>query len=123
MPLVAYNIDLASSNIALARKIAGDIRRDRRVLPELEGVRALGLWLPRRGRAQISMNVTRPQETPLAPLFDYVRGRAMEAGEEVWGSEIVGLAPRASLGAEPPQRILWNGYRESQIVEHWIARA
>lgn len=122
MPLVAYNVDLASANISLARRIAGRIRKDREVRPELAGVRAIGMLLASRGRAQISMNVTRPSETPLAPIFDTISSLAMEEEEAVWGSEMIGLVTESSLYGESPERIRWHGYRETQLVEYWLKR-
>jgi glutamate formiminotransferase / 5-formyltetrahydrofolate cyclo-ligase len=119
-PLVAYNIDLETDDVNLARRIAGGIRRERDARPELAGVRALGLWLPRRGRAQVSMNITRTGDTPLPPIFDYIRSRVRDVRCEVWRSEVIGLLPRAMLGGEPPERIMWQDYRETQVLEYWL---
>ena len=122
MPLVAYNIDLDTADVSEARRIAGSIRKDRDIDAALRGVRALGLGLEKKGRAQISMNVTRPDETPLPAIFDYVVEKARLEGIQVFGSEIIGLTPQSSLGGEPPGRIRWQGYRETQIVEYWLDR-
>lgn len=122
MPLVAYNVDLATADVALARRIAGVIRRMRDIRPGLSGVRALGLWLPKRGMAQVSMNVTRPGETPLPPIFNFVSAIVEDAGVKLWGSEIIGLVPHSSFAGEPPERILWHAYRETQFVEYWLER-
>jgi glutamate formiminotransferase len=90
--LVAYNVDLAGSDLQAARQIASAIRRD------FAGrVRALGLFLPGRARAQVSMNVLDPEHTQLQELFDAVGVEAEKAGLVVAGSEIVGLVPRACL--------------------------
>jgi glutamate formiminotransferase len=119
-PLVAYNIDLAGLDVDLSRRIAGAIRRARSAVRELAGVRALGLSLPRRGCAQVSMNVTLPHETPLGPIFDFIRDLAELSGIAIRGSEIVGLVPQACVG-DDPDRILWHGHRETQIVEFWLS--
>jgi glutamate formiminotransferase / 5-formyltetrahydrofolate cyclo-ligase len=121
-PLVAYNIDLDSSDVALARRIAAAIRRERSTRPELVGVRALGLWLPSRGVVQISMNLTMPTATPMPRVFDFVREQAQEEGVAIRDSEVIGLIPAGALGGEPPERILWRDFRETQILDHWLER-
>ncbi|MEA2411513.1 MAG: glutamate formiminotransferase / 5-formyltetrahydrofolate cyclo-ligase [Thermoleophilaceae bacterium] len=89
-PLVAFNIDLASDDIELAKEIAGEIRESG---PNgLPGVRAIGLRLPARGCAQVSTNVHDFRMAPLAEIVRRVRQRAPVAR-----IELVGLAPRAAL--------------------------
>jgi glutamate formiminotransferase len=122
-PLVAYNINLATTNIAIARRIAAKIRAARLTIPELQGVRALGLWLPSRFQTQVSMNLTLPDRSPMPAVFDFVRRHAEEEGVDPAESEIIGLIPRASLGGEPPERILWHGYRETQVIEYWLEKS
>ena len=90
--LVAYNVDLASPDLEAARSIASAIRRD-----YAGRARALGLYLPERGRAQVSMNVLDPEHIQLQELFDAVGIEAAKAGIALAGSEIVGLVPRACL--------------------------
>jgi glutamate formiminotransferase len=121
-PLVAYNINLTTTEVSVARRIAAKIREGRLLIPELQGVRALGLWLPSQGQAQVSMNLTLPDLSPMPAVFDFVRRHAEEQGVEVAESEIIGLIPRASLGGEPPDRILWHGYRETQVIEYWLEK-
>jgi glutamate formiminotransferase len=122
-PLVAYNINLATTEVAVARRIAAKIREGRLLIPELQGVRALGLWLPSRGQAQVSMNLTLPDQSPMPAVFDFVRAQAKHEGVQAAESEIIGLIPRASLGGVPPERILWHGYRETQVIEYWLEKA
>jgi glutamate formiminotransferase / 5-formyltetrahydrofolate cyclo-ligase len=86
-PLVAFNIDLASEDVALAKRIAAEIRESPSGLP---GVRALGLRV--RGRAQVSTNVHDYRITPLREIVERVERRAPVAG-----IELVGLAPREAL--------------------------
>ncbi len=122
-PLAAYNINLKAQSAEPATAIALEIRADREKLPELEGVRALGWWLESREIAQVSMNVTMPDRTPLPAIFDYVRTRAELFGvRELW-SEVVGLIPRACLGGAPPARIVWRDFKETQILEYWMDHA
>ncbi len=88
-PLIAYNINLATSDIAIARAIARTLRSH----PRLPGVRALGLFLHSRGLTQVSMNLTRPSETTLLAVFSTVKQRAQELGTDVVESEVIGAVP------------------------------
>lgn len=119
-PLIAYNIQLASSDVGVARALARRIRHERDRTPILTGVRALGLFLPSRNCAQVSMNLTQPEHTPLPGVFRWVRQAAAERGVAVQESEIIGVIPQAALGQEPPEAILWHTYRPAQILEHWL---
>jgi glutamate formiminotransferase/glutamate formiminotransferase/formiminotetrahydrofolate cyclodeaminase len=88
-PLVAFNIDLATDDVALAKRIAAEIREQGGGFP---GVRAIGLGLPGRGCAQVSTNVHDYRVAPLAEIVKRVEARA-----PVKGLELVGLAPEAAL--------------------------
>ena len=88
-PLVAYNVNLAASDLSLARTLA----REMRVHPSLPGIRALGLRLPSRGMTQVSMNLTRPGKTPLLAVFYSLERRAAELGTSIVESEIIGVLP------------------------------
>jgi glutamate formiminotransferase len=92
-PLAAFNLELAQGDVALARRVAGEIRESGGGLP---GVRAIGLPLPRRGRVQVSTNVHDPIAVPLAEVVAAVRARATVAA-----AEIVGLVPEAALSGFP----------------------
>lgn len=92
-PLVAFNVDLASDDVRLARRIAAELRESAGGPP---GVRAIGLPLPARGCAQVSFNVHDPLAVPLAELVTAVGARARVAR-----AELVGLAPRAALERFP----------------------
>ena len=119
-PLVAYNINLNTPDVGIARQIARRIRQQRDHLPELTGVRALGLFLTRQNRAQVSLNLTRPAQTPLPAVFQWVREQAAQRGVTELESEIIGLIPRASLSSLPPAAIHWRAYQPTQILEYWL---
>jgi glutamate formiminotransferase len=88
--LVAYNVNLDTADVQPARRIAAAIRR------RFDGrVRTLGLYLPSRGTAQVSMNLLQPQTTCLEDVFEAVEAEALKSGVEVLDSEIIGLVPRA----------------------------
>jgi glutamate formiminotransferase len=93
--LVAFNVHLATSDLATARTIARTVRgRD----GGLRGLRALAFAL-QDGRVQVSLNVTDAAATPLYRVVELIRGLAAERGIEVERSELVGCVPRAALEA------------------------
>jgi glutamate formiminotransferase / 5-formyltetrahydrofolate cyclo-ligase len=88
--LIAWNIDLASDDRAVARRIAGAVRERDGGLPR---VQALGLLLEDRGRAQVSMNLLDHAVTPLWRVWETVARLAEAADVAVVESELIGLAP------------------------------
>jgi glutamate formiminotransferase len=92
-PLVAFNVELATGDVALAKRIAKALRESG---GGPAGVRAIGLRLPGSGRAQVSFNLHHPQVTPLAEMVAAVERRAPVAE-----AELVGLAPRHALAGFP----------------------
>ena len=110
-PLVAFNVDLDSSDPELARAIAADIRES--APGGLEGVRAIGLLLDERGRAQVSTNVHDHRATPLAAIVDAVRDRAPVAE-----AELVGLAPEAAFEGFPSDVPLRDFDPERHLIEN-----
>lgn len=96
-PLVAFNLELDTSNPEIAREVAAELREAGGGLP---GVRALGL--PREGeRAQVSINVGDPAGVPLARVVEEVRRLAAEHGARPVEAELVGLAPAVALEGYP----------------------
>lgn len=114
--LVAFNVDLATADTAVAQRIARRIRERDGGLP---GVRALGLGLHSRGVAQVSMNLTDPAATPVGAAFEAVCALASAEGVEVTASEVVGLAPRTAV-PEDTQALRLR--RPVRILEEELAR-
>jgi glutamate formiminotransferase len=114
MPLIAYNINLESSDVGLAKRIAGMIRASNGGLP---CVRALGLLLKSRNLAQVSMNLTNFQVTSLRKVFERVKKEADLAGVDILESELIGLAPRAALDEETAAYIRLNGFSAQRLIE------
>jgi len=100
--LVAYNVNLATDDVSVARTIAATIREANGGLP---GVKALGLSLPSRALTQVSMNLTDVERTRVVDAFDWVAEEATRHGVEVLESEIVGLAPRVALRGATTDRL------------------
>ncbi len=92
--LVAFNVNLNSSDLAIAKSIARKIRASSGGLPF---VKAMGVPLASRGQVQVSMNLTDFEATPLSSLLAAVRAEAAAHGVSIAGTEIVGLAPRKAL--------------------------
>jgi glutamate formiminotransferase len=120
-PLVAYNINLATPDVAVAQAIARRLRQQRTQNPALAGVRSLGLFLASRNCAQLSMNLTQPERTPLPDIFRWAAHEVAQFGVSVLESEVIGAIPRAALGGESPDSILWHDFKPTQILEHWYS--
>jgi glutamate formiminotransferase len=99
-PMIAFNVELDSADVDLARSIAAELRESGGGLP---GVRAIGLLLDARGRAQVSMNVHDHTAAPLAEIVAAIARRAPVAE-----AELVGLAPAAALANFPSDVPLRN---------------
>jgi glutamate formiminotransferase len=108
-PLVAFNVDLVTDDLETARSIAAGLRESGGGLP---GVRALGLYLEDRGRAQVSTNVHDHRAVPLGDVVGFVQQRA-----EVAEAELVGLAPRAAFDGFPEDVPLRGFDPERHILE------
>ena len=92
--LIAYNINLASPDIGLAKRIARRVRESGGGLPKLQ---ASGFWIEELGCAQVSMNVLDFAVTPLWLVWETVRDVAAEDGVDLAESELIGLAPLAAF--------------------------
>ena len=92
--LIAYNINLASDDVDLAKRIARRVRESGGGLPK---VQANGFWIAELHRAQVSMNVLDFDVTPLWLVWETVRDVAAEDGVELAESELIGLAPLAAF--------------------------
>jgi glutamate formiminotransferase len=118
--LVAYNVDLAGADLELARRIAAAVRERDGGLP---AVRAMGVALPGRGLAQVSMNLLDYRVTPPAAAFAAVAELAGRAGAWVAASEIVGLVPAAALAGVDPADLRLRDRGTGQVLEERLARA
>jgi len=114
-PLVAYNINLATADLAVADRIAKAIRH-------LSGgyrfVKAMGVKLEARGQVQVSINMTNFEKTPLHRVFETVRSEAERQGVAVVGSEIVGLVPQAALLAAAGHYLRLEADPAPQVLEN-----
>jgi glutamate formiminotransferase len=114
MPLIAYNINLATDRLDVARKIAAAIRMSS---GGFRYVKAMGLRLDDRGIVQVSMNLTNFEKTPIFRVFDTVKREAARYGVAVLESEVVGLIPAAALVQAAEHYLQLEGFRPAQVLE------
>ena len=113
-PLIAFNVNLRSTDLSLARSIAKDIRQSNGGLPHLK---AIGVELTSRRMVQVAMNLTDYTVTPLHVAFEAVRVRAAARGVEVMGSELVGLVPQAALIQTAGHSLRLEQFDSTQVLE------
>ena len=113
--LIAYNINLNTPEVALAKAIAKKIRASSGGFP---CVKAMGVELKSRHLGQVSMNLTDFETTSIATVFDAVRREAAAQGVEVLGSEIVGLVPRKALEDTAVQYLKVENYHPQLVFEN-----
>ncbi len=94
--LIAWNVNLASDDLGLAKRIAHRVRESSGGLP---AVQAKGFFIEELGCAQVSMNLLDVGRTPLWAAWEAVRGEAAQDGVELAESELIGLVPLAAFGA------------------------
>jgi glutamate formiminotransferase len=113
-PLIAFNVNLSTDDVEIARAIAAVVREKGGGFP---GVRALGLLLPRAGRAQVSMNVEDYETAALHEIVTRVESEAHARGVEVAGAELVGLMPAAAAASAAGAVLRIDGFSRSRVLE------
>jgi glutamate formiminotransferase len=114
--LVAFNVNLETPDVEVAKSIASEIRESE---GGLEHVRALGLRLESRSLTQVSMNLLEPLKTTVSDAFDAVASAATRRNVKVASSEIVGLTPRAALGRRDHKSLMLS--QPPKVLEDEIA--
>jgi glutamate formiminotransferase len=120
MPLIAYNINLGTSDLEIAKRIAKAIRHSS---GGYRFVKAMGVMLEERKLAQVSINMTDFKKTPLHRVFETVAAEAARHGVNVLGSEIVGLVPAEALIDAADHFLRLEGFSPSQVLERRIREA
>jgi glutamate formiminotransferase len=116
--LIAYNVNLATTDVTVARRIARKIRASS---GGFSNVKALGLPLASRGQVQVSMNLTDYEQTPLHVVYDAIRREAGHAGVDIAGSEIIGMIPRVVLEQAAEAALRIENFHPSVVLENRIA--
>lgn len=117
--LVAYNVNLDTEELRVAREIAAAVRASNGGLP---GVKALGFPLTSRRLVQVSMNLTDVRSTSVSQAFERVKEEARRRGVRVLESEIVGLVPRAALGGATAKELMIGRDLADDILEERLSR-
>lgn len=115
MPLIAYNINLNTDRLDVAKKIAAAVRHSS---GGFRYVKAAGFKLDERGIVQVSMNLTNYEKTPIHRVFETVKREAARYGVSILESEIVGLIPSAALNATAEYYLQIAGFNADQILEN-----
>jgi glutamate formiminotransferase len=115
--LIAFNINLATGDREIARRIARKIRFSSGGLP---CVKALGFFLKSRGLAQVSINLTDYKVTPLCAVIEAVKSEAGRAGVGISGMELIGLIPRKALETAGGCDVQFENFHEGLIIENRI---
>jgi glutamate formiminotransferase len=119
-PLIAFNVDLKSSDFLLARHIASQIRKLRNEGRGMPGVKAIAVKLKSRGTVQVSTNITQPDKATMFDVYDFVRRMACEAGAEVERSELIGVVRIDAMAHVDAESLQLADFSETRILEHWI---
>jgi glutamate formiminotransferase / 5-formyltetrahydrofolate cyclo-ligase len=115
MPLIAYNVNLATDRLDVAKKIAAAIRFSS---GGFRYVKAMGVALEDRGIVQVSINLTNYQKTPMFRVFEAVKREAARYGVDVLESEIVGLVPAAALVETAEHFLQLASFTPNQVLEN-----
>ena len=118
--LIAYNINLDTDDVSIAKKIANCIREAK---GGFKYVRAMGISVNVRGRdvAQVTINMVNYQGTPLFRVFETVKNEAARYGVNVIGSEIIGLTPMQALLDVAEYYLRLDGFERTQVFEETLS--
>ncbi len=116
-PLVAYNVNLKTNDLSLAKEIAKKVRFKDGGFPH---VRAMGVDLKEKGIVQVSMNLTNYRVTNIPKVYEFIKEEALKKGIEIEGSEIVGLIPLGALEGIAQYYLQCPRFTVRQIIEQRI---
>jgi glutamate formiminotransferase len=113
--LIAYNVHLATPDVAVAKRIAKAVREKDGGLPKIQ---AMGFFIEPRNQAQVSMNLLDFHVTGVRRIFDEVAARAQAEGVTIVDSELVGLIPQDAIDAEIARHVRLHGFDpRKQVIE------
>jgi glutamate formiminotransferase/formiminotetrahydrofolate cyclodeaminase len=118
--LIAYNINLNTADVEIAKRIAKAIRFSS---GGFRYVKSMGVPLASRNLAQVSMNLTDFEQTPIHRVFEAVRAEAARYGASIVGSEIVGLIPKSALEMTAEWYLQVENFHPSLVLENRLAEA
>lgn len=121
-PLVAYNVNLKSTDVSVAKAIAKKIRTIRDAGLGMDGVKAIGVFLASRGIAQVSTNITRPDLTSVFEVYSLIEREAELLGVEVAESELIGVLREETVMRAFCESIRLPMLHESRIIDNWLSK-
>ncbi len=113
--LIAFNVNLTTSNLGIAQKIA---RRVRYINGGLRYVKAMGVYLEEKGCAQVSMNLVDYKKTSIYQVVELIKIEANRYGVGVAETELIGLIPMEALADSAQYYLQLEGLKNNQIVEY-----
>ncbi len=116
-PLVAYNVNLKSKDLNIAKEISKKVRFKDGGFPH---VRAMGVDLKEKGMVQVSMNLTNYRVTGISKVFEFIREEALKKGVEIGASEVVGLIPLGALEGMTQHYLKYPDFSIRQVIEQRI---
>ena len=117
--LIAYNVDLETPDVEIAKAIAAKIRESS---GGFRFVKAMGLQLDSTNRAQVSINLTNFAETPLDEIYRAIESEAARLGTSIAESELIGFVPKAAFEKAPEFFRRTRGFDELRIIENQLTR-
>lgn len=117
MPLIAFNMNLKTADVSIAKEIAKRIRASSGGMPN---VKALGFMLEHRGMAQVSMNLTDYTKTPLHEVVEAVEREAAARGVEIAEGELIGLIPMDAVCDVAARFLKLRNLSSEQVLERRI---
>src|SRR6202041_1616645 len=118
--LVAYNVNLSTSDVAIANKIAKAIRFSS---GGFRYVKSMGVELKARNLAQVSINLTDFEQTPMHRVYETVKREAARYGVTPVGSEIVGLVPKKAIEMAADYFLQFENFSPAQVFENKLTAA
>jgi glutamate formiminotransferase len=115
MPLIAYNVNLNTTDLELAKMIAKSIREKDGGFPY---VKAMGFDIHDKGIVQVSMNLTNYLETPIYDVFNEIKRHCDEHNIEILESELIGLAPMDALLETSIKYLKLKTFKPDQVLEN-----
>ena len=113
-PLVAFNVNLGTTNIAIAKKIAQAVRFSS---GGFRFVKAMGFDIKEKGYVQVSMNLTKYKGTPVFRVFEAIKAEADRYGVPIIGSEVIGLIPLEAMVQCADFYLKLDNFKFDQILE------
>jgi glutamate formiminotransferase len=117
MPLIAFNVNLGTDDLAIAKAIAAAVRHSS---GGLRYVKAMGLEVADRGLVQVSMNLVDYRRTPIHRALELVRSEAARYGVSVRECELVGMAPLEALAEAAGYYLQIPGFDSAKVIEHHL---